>query len=147
MIMYNQQGPTVQHSIICSVVCGSLDERGVWQRMETCICTPESFCCPPETVTILLTGHTPRQNKKLNKFFQKRKLKASPHITFSERFCLLYAILSSQFAYISHIYQKSIKQNVLNHLIATCSFNSRLSFPKQQQKPFRTLKITSLSSA
>ena len=104
----------------------------------------EPLCCPPETVTTLLTGHTPRQNKKLNKFFQKRKLKASPHITFSERFCLLYAILSSQFAYISHIYQKSIKQNVLNHLIATCSFNSRLSFPKQQQKPFRTLKITSL---
>ena len=27
----------------------------------------ESLCCPPETITALLTGYTPIQNKKLTK--------------------------------------------------------------------------------
>ena len=50
--------------------CGSLDGRGVWGRMDTCICMAESLCCPPETITILLIGYTSIQNKKFNK---KRK--------------------------------------------------------------------------
>ena len=45
----------------------SLDGRGVWERMETCTCVAESFCCPPETITTLLIDDTPKQNKKLNK--------------------------------------------------------------------------------
>ena len=28
--MDNQQGPTVEHMELCSMLCGSLDERGVW---------------------------------------------------------------------------------------------------------------------
>ena len=32
--MDNQQGPTVQHRELCSVLCGSLDEKGVWERMD-----------------------------------------------------------------------------------------------------------------
>ena len=28
--MDNQQGPSVQHSELCSVLCGGLDGRGVW---------------------------------------------------------------------------------------------------------------------
>ena len=32
--MYNQQGPTVQHMELCSILCGSLDMRGVWGRMD-----------------------------------------------------------------------------------------------------------------
>ena len=35
--------------------------------MDTCKCTAESLHCPPETTTILLTSHTPIQNKKLKK--------------------------------------------------------------------------------
>ena len=35
--MDNQQGPTVQHRELCSMSCGSLDGRGVWGRMDTCI--------------------------------------------------------------------------------------------------------------
>jgi hypothetical protein len=31
--MNNQQGPTVQHRELCSVLRGSLDGRGVWERM------------------------------------------------------------------------------------------------------------------
>ena len=32
----------------------SLDGRGVWERMDTCICTAESLCIPPETITWLI---------------------------------------------------------------------------------------------
>ena len=49
---------------LCSVLCGGLDERGVWGRMDTCICMAESFRCSPETVTTLLISYTPIQNKK-----------------------------------------------------------------------------------
>ena len=35
--MNNQQGPTVQHRELCSVLCGSLDGRRVWGRMDTCV--------------------------------------------------------------------------------------------------------------
>ena len=48
---------------------GSMDGRGVFGRMDVCICTAESLCCPSETTTILLTGYTPIQKKKLNKKF------------------------------------------------------------------------------
>ena len=48
---------------LCSVLCGSLDDRGVWGRMDTCICMAESFRCSPETVTTLLISSTPIQNK------------------------------------------------------------------------------------
>jgi len=49
--MDNQQGPTVEHMQRCSMLCGSLDARGVWGRMDTCLCMAESFCCLPETFT------------------------------------------------------------------------------------------------
>ena len=35
--------------------------------MDTRICMPESLCCPLETITTLLIGHAPVQNKKLKK--------------------------------------------------------------------------------
>ena len=49
----------------CSVLCGSLDVRGVWGRLDTWICMAESFCCPPKTITTVLISCTPIQNKKL----------------------------------------------------------------------------------
>ena len=61
--MENQQGPAGQHRELCSTSCGSLAGRGVWGRMDTCVCMAESLCCPPETVTILLTTYIPIQNK------------------------------------------------------------------------------------
>ena len=57
--MNNRQGPAVQHRELCSVLCGSLDGRGVWGRMDTHICMAESLCCVPETITVLLIGCTP----------------------------------------------------------------------------------------
>ena len=65
--MDNQQGLTVYHREFHSILCGSLDGRGVWRRMDRCMCMAESVCCPPETIIILLNGYTPIQNKKFSK--------------------------------------------------------------------------------
>ena len=65
--MDNQQGPTVQHREFCSMLCGSLDGRGLWERMDSCICMAESFCCLPVTITTLLIDYTPTQNKVFKK--------------------------------------------------------------------------------
>ena len=46
---------------------GRLDGRGVWGRINTCICMVESLCCAPETITTLFIGYTPIKNKKLKK--------------------------------------------------------------------------------
>ena len=40
-----------------SVLRGILDGRGVWRRMDTCMCMAESLCCPLETITTLLLGY------------------------------------------------------------------------------------------
>ena len=53
------QGPIVEHRELCSKLCGSLDGRGVWGRMDICICMAESLCHAPETNTTLLIGYTP----------------------------------------------------------------------------------------
>ena len=36
---------------LCSVLCGSLDGRGVWGRVDACVCTAESLRHVPETIT------------------------------------------------------------------------------------------------
>ena len=42
---------------LCSTLCASLDGRGVWGRMDTCVRMAESLHCSPETVnTALLIG-------------------------------------------------------------------------------------------
>ena len=46
------------------MLCGSLDGRGVRGRVDICICTAESFCCPPKTITTLVVGYTLIKNKK-----------------------------------------------------------------------------------
>ena len=30
------------------MLCGSLDGKEIWERMDTCICMAESLCSPPE---------------------------------------------------------------------------------------------------
>ena len=50
-----------------SMLCGSLDGRRVWGRMDTCICMAESLHCSPEIIIILLISYTPIQNKKFKK--------------------------------------------------------------------------------
>ena len=45
------------------MLCVSLDERGVWGRMDTCVSVTESLHGSSETITTLLKGYTPIQNK------------------------------------------------------------------------------------
>ena len=47
---------------LCSMLCDNLDERGVWGRMDTCICMAESLHCSSETITTLLISCTAIQN-------------------------------------------------------------------------------------
>ena len=56
---------------LSSMSCGSLDGKGVWGRMNTCICMAEPLYCSPETVTTLLISYTPIQNKKLKNESEK----------------------------------------------------------------------------
>ena len=48
---------------LCSMLCASLDGRGVWERMDTWTCMAEPLHCSPENITTLLIGYTPIQNK------------------------------------------------------------------------------------
>ena len=59
---------------LCSDIT-SLDERGVWGRMDTCICMAESLHCSSETITTLLVGYTPKQNVFCVKKLKKKKKK------------------------------------------------------------------------
>ena len=43
----------------------ALDRRGVWGRMDTCVCTAVSPCCPPETITMLLISYKKGKEKTL----------------------------------------------------------------------------------
>ena len=51
------------------MLCGSLDRMEDWGRMDTHVCMTESLCWSPETITTLLIGFIPIQNKKF--FFKK----------------------------------------------------------------------------
>ena len=55
----NQQGPTVEYRELCSMFCGTLDGKGVWERVDSYICMAESLCCLPETITALLISYIP----------------------------------------------------------------------------------------
>ena len=48
---------------LCSMSCGSLDGRGVWGGMDTCLCVAQSLCLSPETITTLVIGVSPIQKK------------------------------------------------------------------------------------
>ena len=72
--MDNQQGLAVYHMELCSTSCGSVDQNGVWGRINVCIsictyticiCMAEPLCCSSETIDIatLLTVYTPIQKK------------------------------------------------------------------------------------
>ena len=70
----SQQGSAVQHRELCSVFCGSLDGRGVWGKWMDVYVWLGPFaahlklpqCC--SSITTLLIGYTPIQNKKFLKW-------------------------------------------------------------------------------
>ena len=43
--MGKQQGPTVYHKKLCSILCNNLNGKRIWKRTDTCICIAESLCC------------------------------------------------------------------------------------------------------
>ena len=55
------------------MLCAILDGRGVWGRLDTCICVAASLLCSPETTTTLLIGCTIRQSKNIK--LQKKSFK------------------------------------------------------------------------
>lgn len=54
----HQQGPAAERREVCSLLGGSLAGRGVWGRMDACMCVPGSLPCSPETITTLLISYT-----------------------------------------------------------------------------------------
>ena len=60
-----QRQPTKTYRELCSMVCGSLDGRGVWGRIDTCKCMAESLCYAPETITTLLISYTQIESLKV----------------------------------------------------------------------------------
>ena len=55
-----------------SMLCANVDGRGVWGRMNTCMCMAESLRSSPETTTTLLISCTSKQNKKLGVWGKKK---------------------------------------------------------------------------
>ena len=62
------------------MLCGSLDERRVWERLDTWICMAESIHCSPETITTLLISTI--QDKK---FFLKRQTMTKEKMKLKEK--------------------------------------------------------------
>ena len=58
---------------LCSMLCGSLNRKVVWGRMDTCIYMAKSFCCPPETCNIV-NCCTPIKNIKFKIDYYRYKL-------------------------------------------------------------------------
>ena len=62
------------------MLCGGLEGKGDWGRMDPCTCMAESLYCSPEVITMLLIGYTPKQNKKF-----KKKMLGKSHMLNSYR--------------------------------------------------------------
>ena len=50
---------------LCPMLHSSLDGRGVWGRMDTCVCMAESLCRSPEAITTLLMVYAAAAAKSL----------------------------------------------------------------------------------
>ena len=74
--MDSQQGPTIEHMELCSLLCNNLDGRGVWGRMDICICIAESSWCSHETIKTVLIGYC-----SLLSHFSRVRLSATPWTT------------------------------------------------------------------
>ena len=99
--MDDQQGPTVQHMELRSMLCASLDGRGVWGRMDTCIRMAESLHCSPVNITALLIQsvlvlnthththtHTHNRNKALTCSSTSHLLPAANYLSLNRPPCL-----------------------------------------------------------
>ena len=78
------------------MLCGSLDGRVVWGRLDTYICMAESLHCSPKTITTLLVGYTPVQKKKNKKQTPSRGEKSKGSGKLSKKKKLLKSIRSRE---------------------------------------------------
>ena len=58
---------------LCSMLCGSPNGRGVWGRMDTCICMAEFTTHLKLSQRCLLVSYTSLQNKKFKKAKKKKE--------------------------------------------------------------------------
>ena len=58
------------------MLCGRPGGKGVWGRMDPCICMPEALRCLPGTITTLLISYALIQNKKLKYTSETEKIYA-----------------------------------------------------------------------
>ena len=65
---------------LCSVLYASLDGKGVWGRMDICICIAESLCCSSGIITTLLIICTPIQIKQFKVWRKKKVLNECMHV-------------------------------------------------------------------
>ena len=73
--MDDQQGPTVEHRELYSAFYNYLTGRRIWERIDTCTCKTESFCCTPETKTALSINNKKDNSNQLElKLNKKRQL-------------------------------------------------------------------------
>jgi len=65
------------------MLCGSLGGRGVWERMDTCMCVAKSLQCSHETITILLMSYPLIKIKSFRlKKKKKKKLRVDSYGSF-----------------------------------------------------------------
>ena len=95
--MDNQQGPTVLHVELCSVLRGSLDGRGGLGRMDTRTCMAGSLCHSPETTTTLKSA-IPQYKIKRLKFGERKKFSMNSDVvsTCDHLFCCPFLLTSSE---------------------------------------------------
>ena len=67
---------------LCSMMCGSLDGRGVQGRMDIFVCVAESFHRSSETITTLLIGYPQYKRKTREK--KKKKSEVGEPLTWAK---------------------------------------------------------------
>ena len=88
---------------LCSALCGSLDTRGVWGRIDTCICMAESYPCSLETITLLI-GYTSIQNEKFKgKRLERVSNDSDTNLDFKEL-----AVMCEKYTLIQHLFTEDL---------------------------------------
>ena len=79
--MVNKQRPIcTAHGTLPNVIWQPGRKWGLIENA-SCICMAESLCCSPETITMLLTGYAPMQDKKFKRKKKKKRLKQQQKIS------------------------------------------------------------------
>ena len=119
--------------------CGSLDGRGVWERMDTNVRMAEALWGPPETIATLLISYVPIQNKKLK--IKRNQLTSGPRWIENKNTCFLFsspcAVARPQEGLISIYWLKSFQEpGVVTHMAHNWRLDVIIRLPAAGQKLF-----------